>query len=65
MVNKILRVYCVMIDYREMTVDLVLLDLQDFDVILGMDWLTSYHASVDCFRKRVTFSIPRQLDFIF
>ena len=38
-VNKILRDCCVMIGYREMTVDLVLLDLQDFDVILGMDWL--------------------------
>ncbi|RVX18791.1 hypothetical protein CK203_006981 [Vitis vinifera] len=51
--------------YREMTIDLVLLDLQDFDVILGMDWLASYHASVDCFRKRVTFSIPSQPDFSF
>ncbi|RVW29692.1 Transposon Ty3-I Gag-Pol polyprotein [Vitis vinifera] len=46
-------------------VDLVLLDLQDFDVILGMDWLASYHASVDCFGKRVTFSIPGQPDFSF
>ncbi|RVW90602.1 hypothetical protein CK203_038739 [Vitis vinifera] len=64
-VNKILRDYCVMIGYREMTVDLVLLDLQDFDVILGMDWLASYHAYVDCFRKRVTFSIPSQPDFSF
>ena len=57
-VNKILKDCCVMIGYREMTVDLVLFDLQDFDVILGMDWLASYHASVDCFGKRVIFSIP-------
>ncbi|KAL6321014.1 hypothetical protein AAG906_011987 [Vitis piasezkii] len=64
-VNKILRDCCVMIGYREMTVDLVLLDLQDFDVILGMDWLASYHAYVDCFGKRVTFSIPSQPDFSF
>ena len=64
-VNKILRDCCVMIGYREMTVDLVLLDLQDFDVILGMDWLASYHASVDCFGKRVTFSIRGQPDFSF
>ncbi|RVW46416.1 hypothetical protein CK203_081708 [Vitis vinifera] len=49
----------------EMIVDLVLIDLQDFDVILGMDWLASYHASVDCFGKRVTFSIPSQPDFSF
>ena len=46
-VNKILRDCCMMFGYREMTVDLVLLDLQDFDVILGMDWLASYHASVE------------------
>ena len=63
--NKIIRDCCVMIGYKEMTVDLVLLDLQDFDVILGMDWLASYHASVDCFGKRVTFNIPGQLDFSF
>ncbi|RVW31995.1 Transposon Tf2-12 polyprotein [Vitis vinifera] len=63
--NKIIRDYCVMIGYIEMTVDLVLMDLQDFDVILGMDWLASYHASVDCFGKRMTFSIPGQPDFSF
>ena len=57
-VNKIIKDCCVMIGYREMTVDLVLLELRDFDVILGMDWLVSYHASVDCFGKKVTFSIP-------
>ena len=34
-------------------------------MILGMDWLASYHASVDCFGKRVTFSIPGQPDFSF
>ena len=64
-VNKILRECCVMIWYREITVDLVLLGLQDFDVILGMDWLASYHASVDCFGKQVTFSILGQPEFSF
>ena len=28
-----------------------------------MDWLASYHASIDCFGKRVTFSIPGQPEF--
>ena len=64
-VNQILRDCCMMIGYKEMTVDLVLLCLQDFDVILGMDWLASYHASVDCFGKQVTFSIPGQPEFSF
>ena len=64
-VNKILRDCCVMIGYGEMTIDLVLLGLQVVDVILGMDWLASYHASVDCFGKWVTFSIPGQPEFSF
>ena len=34
-------------------------------MILGMHWLASYHAYVDCFGKRVTFSIPGQPDFSF
>ena len=63
--NKIIRDCCVMIGYKEMTVDLVLLDLQDFDVILGMDWLASYHASVDDFGKIVTFKILGQPNFSF
>ncbi|RVW18432.1 Transposon Ty3-G Gag-Pol polyprotein [Vitis vinifera] len=63
--SRMLRNCIVMIGYREMPVDLVLLDLQNFDVILGMDWLASYHASVDCFEKRVTFSIPGQPKFSF
>ena len=54
-----------MIDYRDMSVDLVLLYLQDFDMILGMDLLTSYHTFVDFFEKQVTFNIWGQLEFSF
>ncbi|XP_028108693.1 uncharacterized protein LOC114307497 [Camellia sinensis] len=32
----------------------VLLDMSSFDVILGMVWLSSYRAVIDCFRQRVT-----------
>ena len=48
MTSRMLRECLVMIGYREMLVDIVLLNLQDFDVILGMDWLASYHVSIDC-----------------
>ena len=48
MTSRMLRECLVMIGYREMPVDIVLLNLQDFDVILGMDWLASYHVSIDC-----------------
>ena len=36
--------------------DLIILDLFDFDVILGMDWLARYRAIIDCNEKRVLFS---------
>ena len=47
----------VSIDDQEMMIDLLVLDMRDFDVILGMDWLASYHATVDCFSKEVIFQI--------
>ena len=37
--SKMLKNYLVMIGYQEMSIDLVLPDLQDLDVILGMNWL--------------------------
>ena len=36
-------------------VDLVPLPMVDFDIILGMDFLSSYHAVIDCLRKEVAF----------
>ena len=37
-----------------LTVDLRVMDLSKFDVILGMDWLTTYKVVIDCERRRVT-----------
>ena len=31
--------------------DLIVLDMTSFDVIIGMDWLAKYRASIDCFRR--------------
>ncbi|XP_038974723.1 uncharacterized protein LOC120105985 [Phoenix dactylifera] len=50
---------------RELPVDLIVLDMRDFDVILGMNWLATYHASVDCHGKRVNFQIPEEPAFSF
>ena len=36
------------------TVDLRIMDMSEFDVILGMDWLTTYRVVIDCERRRVT-----------
>ena len=35
-----------MVDDMEMGVDLIVLDMHDFDVIMGMDWLSKYIATI-------------------
>ena len=37
-----------------LTVDLRVMNMSDFDVILGMDWLTAYRVVIDCECRRVT-----------
>ena len=35
-------------------VDLRIMEMSEFDVIMGMDWLITYRIVIDCERKRVT-----------
>ena len=37
-----------------LTMDLRVMDMSEFEVILGMDWLTTYRVVIDCERRRVT-----------
>ncbi|KAL4037318.1 hypothetical protein IC575_000910 [Cucumis melo] len=46
-------------------VTLLVLDMLDFDVILGMDWLAANHASINCSRKEVAFNPPSMVSFKF
>ncbi|KAL0534292.1 hypothetical protein IC582_028581 [Cucumis melo] len=46
-------------------VTLLVLDMLDFNVILGMDWLAANHASIDCSRKEVAFDPPSMASFKF
>ncbi|XP_070036810.1 uncharacterized protein [Nicotiana tomentosiformis] len=41
----------------ETRVDLLLLSMGDFDVILGMDWLSPCHAILDCHAKTVALAM--------
>ena len=33
--------------------NLISLEMDDFDVILGMDWLSNHRASTNCFTKKI------------
>ncbi|KAL4012228.1 hypothetical protein IC575_029324 [Cucumis melo] len=53
-----IRACWVEIANHTLNVTLLVLDMQDFDVILGMDWLSTNHATIDCFNKEVVFNPP-------
>ena len=58
------RVYknCSVVIYSRRTVaDLVKLNKIEFDIIMGMDWLASCYANIDCRGKIVRFQFPREL----
>jgi len=45
--------------------DLVILDVKDFDLIFGMDWLSQHYARVYCQYKIIDFKLPQQLVHIY
>ena len=48
-----------------LTVDLRVMDISEFDVILGMDWLTAHRVVINCDRRRVTFYTPDDVCVMF
>ncbi|XP_070665153.1 uncharacterized protein [Malus domestica] len=48
----------VMVEGVIMSADLIPLDIVDFDMILGADWLHYNRAHIDCYGKSVTFYRP-------
>ena len=39
--------------------------MDDYDVILGVDWLSTHHAVIDCQKKKVEFLPPKETRFEF
>ena len=60
-----IRALPVMVDGRELSANFIELDLGDFDMILGMDWLARYGATIDCRKKMVTFEPEGEDPFVF
>ncbi|MDV3185153.1 MAG: hypothetical protein Q8842_02225, partial [Candidatus Phytoplasma australasiaticum] len=53
--RKVYRNFSIIISQKVPLIDLVELEIIDFDVILDMDWLHSCYASVDCRNRFVHF----------
>ena len=53
-IGTICRGYELEISGTLLKVDLRIMDMSEFDVILGMDWLIAYRIVIDYERRRVT-----------
>ncbi|XP_070017126.1 uncharacterized protein [Nicotiana sylvestris] len=60
-------VYCacqIRVEGRDTIADLIVFDMIDFDMLMGMDWLSSFYVMVDCHANIVKFEIPNKPSFI-
>ena len=64
-VDKVVKSCLVIINGNALHADLVVIKLKEFDVILGMDWLSKNHAIVDCQTKEVVLETSEQRKIIF
>ena len=63
--NRVVRDSRVLIEGQEFPTDLVALDMRDFDVVLGMDWLSRHKATLDCYKKEVKLHRPGKMEVKF
>ena len=63
--DSVVRDNRVMIGRQEFPADLVALDMRDFDVVLGMNWLSLNRSTVDCYKKEVKLHRPGKLEVKF
>ena len=63
-VNNVYRNCLNVIQAREFLADLITLPFQEFDLILGMDWLSKHRAIVDCGQKTVVLRCSDQSEVI-
>ena len=57
-VNSVYKNCPLMVHDKEYSVDLIALPFHEFDMILGMDWLSKHRAIVDCDKKIVLLKCP-------
>ncbi|KAK4392374.1 hypothetical protein Sango_2015200 [Sesamum angolense] len=61
LVNTLVRSCSILVEGVTLYADLVVINLREFDVILGMDWLFCNHALVNCQTKEVAVEVNGQM----
>jgi hypothetical protein len=63
--RKLVRGCPIHIEGRTLMANLIVLDMEGFDIILGMDWLSNNHAIIDCHNKEIILRLPADSEFQF
>ena len=63
--DRILRSCLIIVDDKELIEDLIVLDIDEYKIILNMNWLSKYRAKIDCRKKIVVFHPSNTDQFIF
>ena len=64
-VNRVYKYCPIQIREYEFPGDLIELSFKEFNVLLGMDWLSRHQVIVDCRMKRVTLKTPNEDEVTF
>ncbi|KAI3809203.1 hypothetical protein L1987_25173 [Smallanthus sonchifolius] len=57
-IDSIIRDCFIELNEYSFSVNLIPMQLGSFDIIIGMDWLSSHHAEVVCFEKCIRIPLP-------
>ena len=63
--NSVYKSCEILLEGKSFKAYLIELDMVDFDVILGMDWLADCHATLDCHNKVVKLDMPEEPTVVF
>ena len=64
-VNKVYKNCLIVIHDKEFFVDLIALPFREFDLILGMDWLSKHRAIIDCDKKTLLLRCSDQSEVMY
>ena len=53
------------IQNKDFPADLIVLGIRDFDIVLGMNWLSRHKATLNCYKKEVKLVRPEEPCMIF
>lgn len=53
----------VLVRGRQLFADFIVLDMPSFEAVFGLDWLGTFHASIDCRERKIVFAMPNHPKF--